>query len=286
MDILVCGGSGQLGQSLRKVAEEYPHHNFVFTDMPDADITDPETIGKLIAEVKADVIVNCAAYTAVDKAEREPEEAKRINAAGPESLAGIAVNAGIPLVHISTDYVFNGTSAAPYKEGDPTGPTGVYGRTKLEGEKAVEASGARAAIIRTAWLYSEFGNNFVKTMLYLSETREEINVVADQTGTPTYAPDLARAIVKIIDDGISGCQIYHFSNEGQASWADFAEEIFRLAGRSVKVNRTTAAQYPTPANRPAYSVLDKTKIKASGVEVPQWQVSLAECIDELKHRGS
>lgn len=306
MNILVTGGRGQLGYALQSVGGEYQRHTFVFTDMPELDITDRAMVSEMIDRHTIDIIVNCAAYTAVDRAESEAELAEKINVDGPRTLAEACVDKGVKLIHISTDYVFSGESCHPLKEDEQTGPTGVYGRTKLAGERAIEASGCDAVIIRTAWLYSEFGANFVKTMLRVAEQKDSLNVVYDQIGTPTYAPDLARAIIGIAErgelagrgecgerggidrhDGRGECgerggrvfEVYHFSNEGVASWYDFARAIFTLAGVNVEVNAIESSLYPTPAHRPAYSVLSKDKIKAIGVRVPYWRESLERCID-------
>ena len=282
MKILVTGGNGQLGRSLNKIGAAYPQHAFVFTDMPEADITDPGRMEGLIKSEQPELIVNCAAYTAVDKAESDPASARRINAEGPRILSGIARETGIGLIHISTDYVFSGKAYRPWTENDPAEPSGVYGRTKRAGEEAVLASGCRAAVIRTAWLYSEFGNNFVKTMLRLGRERDELQVVYDQIGSPTYATDLARAILAVAEQGLNGCEIYHYSDEGAVSWYDFARTIFDLAGFQVRVKAIKSEQYAAPAPRPAYSVLAKDKIKTLGVPVPWWKDSLAECLNLLQ----
>lgn len=299
MNILVTGGRGQLGCSLRAICDEYSQHKFVFTDMPELDITDREAVGRFVGEHAIDVIVNCAAYTAVDRAESDVELAERINILGPEILAEVAVERGSALIHISTDYVFSGQSCHPLRETDATAPTGVYGDTKLRGERAIADSGCRAAVIRTAWLYSAFGANFVKTMLRVGAAAIEkfrdnqpttdgcgqscaaVNVVYDQIGTPTYAPDLARAIMCVVEHGVDGFELYHFSNEGVCSWYDFAKEIFALTEMQVEVRAIESGDYPTPARRPAYSVLAKDKIKALGAVVPYWHDSLVACIGEL-----
>lgn len=285
MKILVTGGRGQLGLSLSKISEEYPGHTFVFTDMPEGDITDRRGIGRLIASEKVDAVINCAAYTAVEKAEGDRETARLVNAEGARNVAFAAFENGIPMVHISTDYVFPGTGDVPLKETDVTGPVSVYGGTKLEGERLVEATGCRAAVIRTAWLYSEFGNNFVKTMLRLGRERGVVRVVCDQRGTPTYATDLAHAAVKVLENGVDGFSLYHYTDSGQASWYDFAVEIFRTAGMDVSVEPVGSDVFPSAVRRPAYSVLSKEKIKAAGVRVPDWKASLAECIGILKKEG-
>lgn len=283
MNILVTGADGQLGRSVRKISGDYPGCNFVFTDLPEGDITDREKMERLVVEYGIDVILNCAAYTAVDKAESEPEAAAKVNASGPAVLAAVAEEKGLKLVHISTDYVFSGAASTPYKEGDMPEPKGVYGRTKLEGEKEICRRKIDAAIIRTAWLYSEFGNNFVKTMLRLSDQGRNPGVVNDQHGTPTYATDLARAVMTIIGNGIEGCNIYHYTDAGQTTWYEFAGEIFRAAGRNTTVTPVSTAEYPTAARRPAYSVLDKEKIMGEGVAVPDWRDSLRECIVILQN---
>lgn len=282
MNILVTGGNGQLGRSLDKAAKDFPQYKLLFTDMPEADITDSNCIGSLANRYDAGLIINCAAYTAVDKAESDEQTAHRINAFGPEVLAGIAKERNIPLIHISTDYVFDGQNCRPLKEDDATCPAGAYGRTKLAGEKAVEASGCNAAVIRTAWLYSEFGNNFVKTMLRVATERNSLRVVYDQVGTPTYAPDLAHAILTLAKKEINGFNLYHYSNEGAISWYDFAKAIFELSGTEIPVEAVGSDLYPTPARRPAYSVLAKDRIKAAGVAVPYWKDSLKECLKALK----
>lgn len=281
MNILVTGGKGQLGRSLQKISSEYSSHTFVFTDMPEADITDMECMTRLIGKYNVDIIVNCAAYTAVDKAESDENMARKINRNGVKVLADRAKKYDIKLVHISTDYVFSGEYCHPLHEDQPTEPVGVYGKTKLEGEEEIEKSGCNAAIIRTAWLYSEFGNNFLKTMLRLGKERDSLNVVYDQVGTPTYATDLAYAIMKVVESGINGLEVYHFSNEGAVSWYDFAKEIFAEAGIDVHVSAIESYLYPMPAKRPAYSVLSKDKIKTIGVSVPYWKDSMKKCLNIL-----
>ena len=282
MNILVTGGRGQLGCSLQKMAVNYPQFNLILTDMPEADITDSEGIRRLIESNEIGGIINCAAYTAVDKAETEADLADRINRKGPETLAALCAEYEIPLVQVSTDYVFNGKSYIPFRETDPTGsPLGVYGVTKRNGEIAVEKSGCAAAIVRTAWLYSEFGNNFVKTMLRLSETRPEIGVICDQIGSPTYAPDLADALLRLLDQGVTGCEIYHYTNEGVCSWYELAHEVFACKGVSGKLNALETSEYPTAAERPPYSVLNKSKIKSKGIEIRHWRDALEACIAEL-----
>jgi dTDP-4-dehydrorhamnose reductase len=281
MNILVTGSNGQLGRSIQKIASFYPSFDFLFTDIAEVDITDSQGIEKLIVENQIKAIINCAAYTAVDKAETDRESAARINADGPFILAQIAKRFNVKLIHISTDYVFSGKSYLPLKESDPTNPIGVYGQTKLEGELAVIKSGCDSLIIRTSWLYSEFGNNFVKTMLHLGGVKSELNVIYDQIGTPTYAEDLARTILFLLQKDFSGNTIYHYSNEGAISWYDFADAIFDLSGISIKLNAIESFEYPTAAQRPFYSVLNKRKIKEQGVIVPYWRDSLINCLKNL-----
>lgn len=282
MNVLVTGANGQLGRSIQKISAEQPQHVFFFTDVPELDITDYEQIDTFVKKNSIGALVNSAAYTAVDKAETEKELADRINHLGTKVLGEVARDNGIPLVHISTDYVFCGEGCHPLKETDPTDPSGVYGSTKLLGEKALESVGCDVAIIRTAWLYSEFGGNFVKTMMRLSAERDEINVVYDQVGSPTYATDLARAMMVVLNAGIRGFNLYHFSNEGVISWYDFTKAIFEETGAKTKVNPIESDKYPSPTKRPAYSVLAKDKIKSMGVKVPYWKDSLKECLKFLK----
>ena len=282
MKILVTGANGQLGRSMRKISGEYPQHEFLFTDMPEMDITEKAGIEAFVRENGVQAIVNCAAYTAVDRAETEIELAEKINILGTKVLGDVAKMFSIPLIHVSTDYVFCGEGCHPLKETDATAPTGVYGRTKLEGEKALGSTGCDAAIIRTAWLYSEFGGNFVKTMLRVATERDTLNVVYDQVGSPTYATDLARALMTVLNNGVHGLSIYHFSNEGAISWYDFAKAIFEESGDKISVSPIESDKYPSPTKRPAYSVLSKEKIKEAGVTVPYWKDSLKECIRLLK----
>lgn len=282
MKILVTGANGQLGRSMRKISGDYPQHEFLFTDMPEMDITEKAGIEVFVRENGVQAIVNCAAYTAVDRAETETVLAEKINVLGTKVLGEVAKMFSIPLIHISTDYVFCGEGCHPLKETDATAPTGVYGKTKLEGEKTLESTGCDAAIIRTAWLYSEFGGNFVKTMLRLAGERNALNVVYDQVGSPTYATDLARALMTVLNNGVHGLSIYHFSNEGAISWYDFAKAIFEESGDKISVSPIESNKYPSPTKRPAYSVLSKEKIKDAGVTVPYWKDSLKECIRLLK----
>lgn len=285
MKILVTGGNGQLGMSLRKAAED-SKDSYVFTDVAELDITDKDAVMRAVAEGGFDVIVNCAAYTNVDKAESDEEMAELLNAQAVANLAEAIKQTDGTLIHISTDYVFGGSNGnTPRREDEAVNPTGVYGKTKLHGEEAIAASGCKALIIRTAWLYSEYGKNFVKTMLNLTSTKPELKVVFDQAGTPTYAQDLAGAIVTIIDgrhlDGNEG--IYHYSNEGVCSWYDFAKMIAKMGGNnSCNIQPCHSDEFPSPVKRPAYSVLDKTKIKERfGLEIPYWTESLEKCVNNL-----
>lgn len=284
LDILVTGADGQLGRSLQRLGAVSPNR-YHFTDRAQVDITDAEAVRAAAEATHASVIVNCAAYTAVDRAEEEPEVAELLNATAAGHLAAAAAHTGATLIHISTDYVFDGRGNAPLAEEAPTAPLNVYGRTKLRGEQAVAASGCRAITIRTAWLYSEYGNNFLKTMLRLTTERDHLRVVCDQTGTPTYAGDLALAIFSIIESGrYEGNEgLYHFSNEGVCSWYDFAAEIAAETGRDAcRIEPCRTADYPTRAVRPAYTVLDKTKIKRTfDIEIPHWRDSMRYCMERL-----
>lgn len=283
--ILVTGCNGQLGSSLRREIDNDPDIEAVYTDYDTLDITNREAVERFLSDHRFDIIVNCAAYTAVDKAESDEILASALNTGAVGNLGEAAVKTGAKVIHISTDYVFSGQGFRPYEENDEPYPQGIYGRTKLEGEALLTSFCQNAMIIRTAWLYSEFGKNFVKTMLDLAETRPEINVVADQIGTPTYAGDLASAIHTIIkhEKWIPG--IYHFTDEGVASWYDFTKAIFEIAGKEVKVNPIPTSAYPTPAKRPLYSVLSKSKIKNTyGIEIPYWRDSLRKCLINLDNK--
>lgn len=282
MNILITGCNGQLGNEIQLLQAQYAQHTWLNTDVNELDITDKTAIERFVEANEIDGIVNCAAYTAVDKAESDPQLARKLNADAPAFLAEAVAKRDGWMVQVSTDYVFNGTKHTPYVETDEPCPNSIYGQTKLEGEQAVSKLCTNAMIIRTAWLYSEFGNNFVKTMIRLGREREQLGVIFDQVGTPTYAHDLATAIMTAIDKGIKP-GVYHFSNEGVTSWYDFTKSIHRLAGiNTCQVSPLHTAEYPTPACRPAYSVLDKTKIKAAyGIEIPHWEESLAKCIAKL-----
>jgi len=282
MKILITGCNGQLGNEMQLLEKENPQHTYFNTDVAELDITDQAAIEKFVEDNEIDGIVNCAAYTAVDKAEDNEALCQRLNAEAPAYLAHAVGQRGGWMIQISTDYVFDGTKHTPYVEDDETCPNSVYGRTKLVGELNVQKLCERSMIIRTAWLYSTFGNNFVKTMIRLGKERPVLGVIFDQIGTPTYARDLAVAIMTAINEGIVP-GIYHFSNEGVTSWYDFTKAIHRIAGiKECQVRPLHTAEYPTPANRPHYSVLDKTRIKTVyGIEIPYWEDSLEECIKKL-----
>lgn len=282
MNILVTGCNGQLGNEIQLLEKGNDKHVFFNTDVNELDITDENAINAFVDANNIEGIINCAAYTAVDKAESNEALCHTLNATAPGYLAAAMGKRGGWMVQVSTDYVFDGTKHTPYSETDPTCPDSVYGRTKLEGEQLVRQHCERAMIVRTAWLYSIFGNNFVKTMIRLGKEKTELGVIFDQIGTPTYARDLAVAIMTAVEKGIIP-GIYHFSNEGVTSWYDFTKAIHRIAGISgCHVRPIHTEEYPTPARRPHYSVLDKTKIKATyNIEVPYWEESLAECISKL-----
>lgn len=281
--ILVTGSNGQLGKELQKIANHYPDYEFIFHDIDTLDIYNPKNIEAVIPK-DTSIIINCAAYTAVDKAETEELNAEKANTDGPRFLALFAKKYNTHLIHVSTDYVFDGKSHIPYKEEDTTNPISVYGRTKLEGEHAIKSSGCNATVIRTSWLYSSFGNNFVKTILRLSSEREQLGIVFDQVGTPTYALDLAYAILAVCGKRKEGFTLYHFANEGVCSWYDFAKEIAFLAKNPCKILPIETSDYPTLATRPAYSVFNKKKIKTTlNIEIPHWKDSLISCLKELNY---
>lgn len=285
--VLVTGACGQLGSELRRMTAA--SDDFIFTDYLAADgilpldICDPDAVAECISANSVGSIINCAAYTNVEKAEDEPEICRRINCDGVAVLADTARQAGASLIHISTDFVFDGAKAAPYLETDTPAPLSVYGRTKAESEYIIRTSGVAGIIIRTAWLYSPYGKNFLKTMLYLGSARDAINVVNDQAGSPTYSEDLADVILKLLPlAGRKKAEIYNYSNEGVCTWYDFSCEIMRQAGLSCQVNPVASSEYPQKAVRPAYSYLDKGKIAAElGLDVPHWQVSLQKCLERL-----
>ncbi len=291
--ILVTGANGQLGMELQQLAPRYPDFDVVFTTRDQLPLEDLSSIERIISQHKPQYFINCAAYTAVDKAESEKDLAYTINATAPGLMAAACKKNNVQFIHVSTDYVFNGRGSSPYKEVDKTDPVNYYGASKLEGEKMVTENDPGAIIIRTAWVYSEFGKNFVKTMIRLMAEREQVGVVSDQYGTPTYAADLAEAIMKIISTLETPTRsspiptyggIYHFSNEGHISWYDFAVAIKELTASNCRVNAIPTAEYPTPAKRPAYSVLDKTKIRDSfDIPIKDWKTSLAVCLKRIKN---
>ena len=283
MNILVTGANGQLGNEMQVLARENLQHTYFFTDVQELDICDEQAVYAYVSEHKIDIIVNCAAYTAVDKAEDNVELCDKLNNIAPGYLARAAQANGAAMIQVSTDYVFDGTAHIPYTEEEPTCPASVYGSTKLAGEQNVMDHCEKAMVIRTAWLYSIYGNNFVKTMIRLGQERDSLGVIFDQIGTPTYANDLAQAIFAAINKGVVR-GIYHFSDEGVCSWYDFTIAIHRLAGiASCKVKPLHTADYPAKAPRQHYSVLDKTKIKDTfGIEIPHWEESLKRCINQLR----
>lgn len=285
-NILVTGSKGQVGSELQELSNAY-EYSFYFTDRDSLDITDKESIVSFVEEKNIDVIINSAAYTAVDKAEEEVELANNVNHIAVQYLAEVAKERGIKLIHISTDYVFNGRNFRPYVESDKTDPNGVYGRTKLAGEEVMqEINPHNSIIIRTSWVYSSFGANFVKTMLRLGKERDSLGVIFDQVGTPTYARDLAKAILEILPQiESSSVEIYNYSNEGVLSWYDFAKEIMRMAKIECVVSPIETKEYPTPASRPHYSLLNKAKIKEKfHIEIPFWKDSLDDCLKVIGER--
>ena len=285
MNILITGCNGQLGSELRLLQSASANHTFFNTDVEELDITNQEAVEAFVASHQIEGIVNCAAFTAVDLAETEREKCTTLNTLAPAYLATAIEKQGGWMIQISTDYVFNGESHRPYLEDDTPSPDSVYGSTKLAAELGVSKFCKRSMIIRTAWLYSSFGKNFVKTMLRLGREKKTLGVVFDQVGTPTYARDLAKAIMHIIEKGIQP-GVYHYTDEGVASWYDFTKSIHRIAGiDTCKVSPLHTEEYPTPAKRPPYSILDKTKIKqAYGLEIPHWEDSLRECLSILNQQ--
>jgi dTDP-4-dehydrorhamnose reductase len=282
MVVLVAGSSGQLGQSLQFIAKNHSAIDFVFCDSQKLDITNKIAVEAVFSQTKPDFCINAAAYTAVDKSESEYEKADLINVNGPKNLAEVCKEFDVILLHISTDFVFDGNKKTPYKEVDNTNPTGVYGQTKLDGELTIQAIWHKHFIIRTSWVYSQFGNNFLKTMLRLASERDTLSVVNDQIGTPTNAVDLAEILVKIIIktnqlQTIENFGIYNFSNEGQCSWFDFAKKIFEINKILIDLKPISTTEFPTPAKRPKFSVLDKSKIKATfNIKIKSWEESLAQ----------
>lgn len=288
MKILVTGAYGQLGNELNCLTSDYPDWEFIFTDIDSLDITNEESVNKFFIKNKPDFVINCAAYTAVDKAENDYETAEKVNAEAPRILAKYSNKTRAKLIHVSTDYVFDGNASKPYIETDKVNPQSIYGKTKLKGELLCAVENHETVIIRTSWLYSAFGNNFVKTMLRLAGERGKLNVVFDQVGTPTYAADLASAILSVIklSEKEPECFIpgvYHYSNEGVASWFDFAKAVFEISEVKCIVSPVRSVEFPTPAKRPEYSVLDKSKIRNTfGITVPYWRDSLKICVERLK----
>jgi dTDP-4-dehydrorhamnose reductase len=284
MKILITGSNGQLGSEFKELAAGYPLYEFLYTDVNELNITDEASVNHFFALQSPDVIINCAAYTAVDKAETDEETAYLVNAVATGNLARASSQCGAFMVHISTDYVYDGRNFSPYTETDPINPVSVYGKSKAAGEAAVQQAGGKAVIIRTSWLYSAFGNNFIKTMMKYGKERDTLNVVFDQVGTPTYAHDLAKTILDTLPLAMTAdvIEVYHYSNEGVASWYDFAIAIHQFANITCQVNPIPTKDYPLPAERPFYSVLDKTKIKKKlAVDIPYWRDSVKLCIERL-----
>jgi len=281
MNILITGSKGQLGKSIEKLSPGFGEYKFTYTDVEELDITNYEQLKKFISANEFNVIINCAGYTAVDKAEEEPEKAMLLNATAPGYLSELTKKFGFLLIHISTDYIFDGYSNRPYIESDMPEPLSYYAKSKTDGEKEILLKANRAVIFRTSWLYSEFGHNFVKTIIRLANERDVLNIVDDQVGTPTYAGDLAEVILKLLPKLTKtlGVQIYHYSNEGKASWYDFAKEIIRISELKCKVNPIETKDYPLPAARPHYSLMDKQKIISTfGIQIPNWKDSLKICL--------
>lgn len=281
--VLVTGANGQLGRSIRARVEAFPGFDFLFTDVDTLDICDSEAVRSFVTEHDVRYIMNCAAFTAVDRAEENVELCERINSDAVRILGEVAAEIGAKVIHVSTDYVFDGTSCRPYREDDATCPVSVYGRTKLAGEIGLMKACPDSVILRTAWLYSEYGNNFMKTVLRLAADRDELRFIFDQVGSPTYAGDLAMAMLTILNSDVDGKfvpGIYHFSNEGVCSWYDFTVKILDIAGLKKRVVPIETKDYPTPAKRPHYSVLNKAKVKSVyGIEIPHWESSLAFCMN-------
>jgi dTDP-4-dehydrorhamnose reductase len=285
MQVLVTGSEGQLGKSFQKHQEEYKKMKFTCTDIHNLDITKIESLKSFFSKNKFDYIINCAAYTAVDKAEDDQEMAHLLNVDAPGYLADFAAKQGATFIHISTDFIFGSDKSTPYTEGDLPKPKGVYATTKYLGEKRVFEKSDKSIIIRTSWLYSEFGKNFVKTIMHYARERQVLNVVNDQVGTPTYAGDLAAALLLIMDQKYKpeNIEIFHYSNRGETTWFEFAQEIVKLAGISCQINPITTTEFNAPAPRPSYSVLDKNKfINRFNTEIPDWKESLKTCVNILK----
>ena len=289
MRVLITGSNGQLGSEIKELATKYKKVDFIFKDLPELDICNFEALQAFILDNNINAVINCAAYTAVDKAEEDAEIAEQVNSTGVSNLVNALQTLNGKLIHISTDYVFDGNHFLPYKESDPVSPIGVYGETKRAGELSVINSDIDSIVIRTSWLYSTYGNNFVKTMLRLGNEKENLGVIFDQVGTPTYARDLAKTCLDIlcgnssIDISKNG-NLYHYSNEGVTSWYDFAISIMELGGENCKVKPIQTKDYPTLARRPYYSVLNKSKIKTDfKIEIPYWRNSLKDCIEKIKN---
>ncbi len=284
--ILVTGSKGQLGSELKALQENYKQFSFIFTDIEELDITNAQALEEFVVVNQVTAIVNCAAYTAVDAAEENQRIAFQLNAEAVEYLAQVATKHKLKIIHISTDYVFDGTASQPYEERSIVSPIGMYGKTKRAGETHILSCKAESLIIRTSWLYSSFGANFVKTMLRLGKEKEEVSVISDQVGTPTYARDLAKVILEILS--IEGRidekgKIYHYSNEGVASWYDLAKAVMKIMGIKCEIKSIDTKDYPTKATRPHYSVLSKRKIKADfDIKIPYWMDSLEDCLQKLK----
>jgi dTDP-4-dehydrorhamnose reductase len=284
--IAVTGSNGQLGKEFARIASVHPRFKFTFLSKEEFPLEDNKKIETWLIRHQMDIFIHCAAYTAVDKAESEKEKAFKLNSEAPGLIATLLSKKKTRLIYISTDYVFDGTSTVPLKEDNATNPVNIYGASKLEGEHLVFQNNPFSQVIRTSWLYSSFGNNFVKTMIRLMKERKFIRVVDDQKGSPTYAGDLAEAILHMLekDNFIPG--IYHYSNEGETTWYEFAEEIKKLTGSTCEILPIPTSGYPTPAKRPTYSLMDKSKIKKDyGIQIPDWQTSLAFCIEILKKQG-
>ncbi|WP_299332768.1 dTDP-4-dehydrorhamnose reductase [uncultured Psychroserpens sp.] len=280
--VLVTGASGQLGQCIDAIKDNYQNLTFIYASRERLDISNKNEVDLFFKSNTVDWCVNCAAYTAVDRAESDIENAKQVNINAVRNLAEATLENNVRMIHVSTDFVFDGKHNKAYKEDAETNPLGVYGQTKLDGEKELATINPKHFIIRTSWLYSEFNSNFMRTMLRLSQDRDELNVVCDQIGTPTYAKDLADALLQIISQDSSAYGIYHYSNEGVASWYDFAKAIFEINANHMKVNPIDSSSFPTPAQRPHFSVLDKTKIKKTfNLEIPYWKDSLKIAISNL-----
>ena len=289
MRVLITGSNGQLGSEIKELATNYSKLDFIFKDLPELDICNFEALQAFILDNNINAVINCAAYTAVDNAEEDAEIAEKVNSKGVINIVNALQTVNGKLIHISTDYVFDGDHFLPYKETDPESPIGVYGETKRAGELAVINSDIDSIVIRTSWLYSSNGNNFVKTMLRLGKEKESLGVIFDQVGTPTYARDLAKTCLEILT-GVNALKIskngnlYHYSNEGVASWYDFAISIMELGGVNCKVKPIQTKDYPTLAKRPQYSVFNKSKIKTDfKIEIPYWRDSLKDCIKKIKN---